>query len=168
VKTPRFFRKSLFRKVFTLSGIISITLIYFLGSNLFNRISSGIIDEKITASISEGESAIQYADYRFIIGSLGRSTDFKELVSEIVSSTNVSAKDSGREIALFNSNDRRAQGIPAVSTSNFLEPTSVPDGLRKKVQSDDEIHWQKSELQYLNGEKLAGVVIGKAVSIPRV
>jgi len=161
VKIPRFFRKSLFRKVFTLSGIISITLIYFLGSNLYNRISSGIINEKITASISEGESAIQYADYRFIIGSLDRSTAYKELVSEIVSSTNVSAKDSGREIALFNSNDRRIQGIPAVSTSNFLEPNSVPDRIRKKVQSDDEIHWQRTKLQYLNGEKFDGVVIGK-------
>ena len=168
VKIPRFFRKSLFRKVFTLSGIISITLIYFLGSNLYNRISSGIINEKITASISEGESAIQYADYRFIIGSLDRSTAYKELVSEIVSSTNVSAKDSGREIALFNSNDRRIQGIPAVSTSNFLEPNSVPDRLREKVQSDDEIHWQRTQLQYLNGEKFDGVVIGKKITVPRV
>lgn len=168
VKIPGFFRRSLFRKVFTIAGIISITLIYFLGSNLYNRISSGIINEKITAAISEGESAIQYADYRFIISSLDRSTDFKELVSEIVSSTNVSAKDSGREIALFNSNNRKAQGIPAVSTSNFLEPRSIPGELRNLVQSDDELHWQRTELRYLNSEKLSGVVIGKRIVIPQV
>lgn len=168
VKIPRFFRKSLFRKVFTLSGIISITLIYFLGSNLYNRISTGIINEKIAASISEGESAIQYADYRFVINSLNKSSDFKTLVSEIVSSTNVSAKDSGREIALFNSSDRKVQGIPAVSTSNYLEPQSIPNKLRAVVQSDDELHWQKTELQYLNGERLVGVVIGKRISIPQV
>jgi len=45
------FRRSLFLKVFTISSSISIALIYFLGSNLYNRIADGIFEEKITASI---------------------------------------------------------------------------------------------------------------------
>lgn len=112
MKITQYFRTSLFRKVFSVSSIISIALIYFLGSNLYNRISDGIIEEKISAAISEGEAAIQYADYRFLIGSLNKNTDYKTIVDEIVKSTNVSAKASGREIALLSSTGKRVAGIP--------------------------------------------------------
>ncbi|NDC81098.1 MAG: sensor histidine kinase [Actinobacteria bacterium] len=148
MKISQYFRTSLFRKVFSVSSIISIAVIYFLGSNLYNRISDGIIEEKISAAISEGEAAIQYADYRFLIASLNRNSDYKTIVDEIVKSTSVSAKSSGREIALLSSTGKRIAGIPSRSTSNFLEPASIPSELRQLVTQDDEIHWQRTNLQY--------------------
>ena len=162
------FRRSLFLKVFTLSSVISIALIYFLGSNLYTRIADGIFEEKIAASITEGDSAIQNANYRFIIASLNRSTDIASLVAELVNSSDVSAKDSGREIAFFNSKDKEIRNIPAVTTSNFLEPASISDQLRSKVQKDDAIHWERTQLKYINGEILNGVVVGERISIPGV
>ncbi len=60
MKITQYFRTSLFRKVFSVSSIISIALIYFLGSNLYNRISDGIIEEKISAAISEGEAGREH------------------------------------------------------------------------------------------------------------
>jgi two-component system sensor histidine kinase MtrB len=168
VKITQYFRTSLFRKVFSVSSVISIALIYFLGSNLYNRISDGIIEEKISAAISEGEAAIQYADYRFLIGSLNKNTDYKTIVDEIVKSTNVSAKASGREIALLSSTGKRVAGIPSRSTSNFLEPSSIPSELRQLVNEDDEIHWQRTNLQYFNGESVAGVAVGHRIDINSV
>ena len=165
---PNIFRRSLFLKVFTLSSVISIALIYFLGSNLYTRIADGIFEEKIAASITEGDSAIQNANYRFIIASLNRSTDIASLVAELVNSSDVSAKDSGREIAFFNSKDKEIRNIPAVTTSNFLEPASISDKLRSKVQKDDAIHWERTKLKYINGEILNGIVVGERISIPGV
>ena len=162
------FRRSLFLKVFTISSVISIALIYFLGSNLYTRIADGIFEEKIAASITEGDSAIQNANYRFIIASLNRSTDIASLVAELVNSSDVSAKDSGREIAFFNSKDKEIRNIPAVTASNFLEPASISDQLRSKVQKDDAIHWERTQLKYINGEILNGVVVGERISIPGV
>ena len=162
------FRRSLFLKVFTISSSISIALIYFLGSNLYNRIADGIFEEKITASIAEGDAAIQNADYRFIIASLNRSTDIASLVAELVNSSDVSAKDSGREIAFFNSSNKEVLNIPSASTSNFLEPDSISKELRKKVQRDDELYWERTQLKYINGEILDGIVVGERISIPRV
>jgi len=162
------FRRSLFLKVFTLSSVISIALIYFLGSNLYTRIADGIFEEKIAASITEGDSAIQNANYRFIIASLNRSTDIASLVAELVNSSDVSAKDSGREIAFFNSKDKEIRNIPAVTTSNFLEPASISDQLRSKVQKDDAIHWERTQLKYINGEILNGLVVAERISIPGV
>ena len=168
MKITQYFRTSLFRKVFSVSSIISIALIYFLGSNLYNRISDGIIEEKISAAISEGEAAIQYADYRFLIGSLNKNTDYKTIVDEIVKSTNVSAKASGREIALLSSTGKRLARIPSRSTSNFLEPSSIPSELRQLVKEDDEIHWQRTNLRYFNGESVAGVAVGHRIDIKSV
>ncbi len=168
MKISQYFRTSLFRKVFSVSSIISIAVIYFLGSNLYNRISDGIIEEKISAAISEGEAAIQYADYRFLIASLNRNSDYKTIVDEIVKSTSVSAKSSGREIALLSSTGKRIAGIPSRSTSNFLEPASIPSELRQLVTQDDEIHWQRTNLQYFNGESVPGVAVGHRIDIKSV
>lgn len=168
VKLFNIFRRSLFLKVFTLSSIISIALIYFLGSNLYVRISNGILDEKIAASLSEAESAIQYADYRFIIANLNPSTDMGLLVDEVVRSTNLSAKDSGREIAFINSNGKAIRNIPVISTSNFLEPDSIPSTFRAQVQNKSEIQWTRTQLRYVSGEILDGMVIGQKITIPRV
>jgi two-component system sensor histidine kinase MtrB len=151
-----------------LSSIISMALIYALGSNLYVRISNGIIDEKINASLSEGESAIQYADYRFIIGSLNRSTDFPTIVDEIVRSTNVSAKDSGREIAFINADGREISNIPVISTSNFLEPASISERFRAKVVKTGDIEWQRTKLRYVSGEVLDGMVIGQRINIQNI
>ena len=143
-------------------------LIYALGSNLYVRISNGIIDEKINASLSEGESAIQYADYRFIIASLNRSTDFPTLVDEIVRSTNVSAKDSGREIAFINADGKEISNIPVISTSNFLDPASISERFRAKVVKTGDIEWQRTKLRYVSGEVLDGMVIGQRINIQNI
>lgn len=164
----KLFRRSLFLKVFTLSGLVSIALIYVLGSNLYSRISDGIFNEKIAASISEGEAAIQYADYRFIVSSTSSSTDFKALIAEVVNSGNLSARDSGREVVLFQTADRELKGIPAVTASNFLLPESIPNSLREKLKSDDQLHWRQGTLKYVNGEILDGVIIGKTLRIPNL
>ncbi|NDC12750.1 MAG: hypothetical protein EBZ85_01235, partial [Actinobacteria bacterium] len=67
-------RRSLFLRVFVISSITAIAVISSIGSNLYSRLSDGIIEEKINSSIAEGSAAIQYANYRFIIGSVTNST----------------------------------------------------------------------------------------------
>jgi len=168
VKITEYFRTSLFRKVFSVSSVISITLIYLLGLSLYNRISEGMIEEKISAAISEGEAAIRYADYRFLIGSMNRNTNYKAIIDEIIKSTNVSAKASGREIALLSSSGKKVAGIPPKSTSNFLESASIPNQLRQLVSQDDEVHWQRTKLKYSNGDSVAGVAVGHRIEIKSV
>jgi two-component system sensor histidine kinase MtrB len=162
------FRRSLFVKVFSLSSVISIAIIYFLGSNLYTRIADGIFEEKIEASITEGDSAIQNANYRIIIATLNRSKEISTLVADLVTSSEVSARDSGREVALFNSRNRKINEIPAVSTSNFLDSSSISDEFRLKVKASEEAQWEKTQLRYMNGEFLEGMAVGKKIVIPGV
>ena len=40
--------------------------------------------------------------------------------------------------------------------------------MRSKVQKDDAIHWERTQLKYINGEILNGLVVGERISIPGV
>ena len=64
------FRRSFFLKVFTLTAVVSIILISFIGSNLYNRLEDGIYREKTASAIAEGRSALQFAEYRLTVATL--------------------------------------------------------------------------------------------------
>lgn len=162
-----FFRRSLFLKVFSLSALFSIVLIYLVGSNVFSRISNGIVEEKISSSISQGRAAIQYAEYRFTIAGLNRDSDYSRIADEVVKSANISVKESGREVALINAAGKKVGGIPSVSTSNFLVPEAIPSALRKSVVANEELDWLPGNLKYVNGRVIPGIFIGKIIDIPR-
>ena len=103
-----------------------------------------------------------------IVTGVSSEKDYRSLISEIVKTSNLSARESGREVALLQSEDRELRGIPAVSTSNFLEPSSIPAGFREIVRESDQLTWRKTNLLYVNGESLNGVVIGTLLSLPNV
>lgn len=161
------FRRSLFLKVFSLTAVVSMALIYLVGSNLYGRITTGIFEEKIASAISEGRAAIQYAEYRFTIGGLNPKADYRALAEEVVKSANVSVQESGREVVLLNSRGVRAESIPPVNTSNFLEPESVPETLREKIRSSEDLDWQRGDLRYVNGTVIPGIFVGRNFEIPR-
>jgi two-component system sensor histidine kinase MtrB len=162
-----FFRRSLFLKVFSLAAFLSIILIYFVGSNVYGRISNGIVEEKISSSISQGRAAIQYAEYRFTIAGLNRNVDYTVIADEVVKSANISAEESGREVALINAAGKKVAGIPSVSTSNFLKPEAIPNALRAKIVASEELDWLPGNLEYVNGKVIPGIFIGKIIEIPR-
>ena len=162
----RFFRRSLFLKVFSLSAIVSIALIYFVGSNLYSRITTGIYEEKTASAISEGRAAIQYAEYRFTVAGLSQNSDFDALAEELVKSSNVSAEESGREVVLLNTRGLKLNGIPAVSTPNFLNPEAVPQSLRKSVQQEGSLQWRRGNLEYVNGKVIPGIYVGRIIEVP--
>ena len=162
------FRKSLFLKVFSLSALVSLILISAIGSTLFNRLEDGIYKEKIAAAISEGRAAIQFAQYRFTIESLNAKPNFLALSEEILKSTNISAEESGREVALFNVRGQKSRDVPAIATSNFLEPNSIPSSLRKEITEKDEISWETGTLRYINNREIPGIFIGRVIEIPKL
>lgn len=163
----RFYRRSLFFKVFSLTAVVSVALIYLIGSNLFGRITQGIYDQKIASAISEGRSAIQYAEYRYTIAGISPSVDYAELTEELVKSSNVNTEESGREVAIFNARGVKVNRIPAVSTSNFLESESVPAELREATLRGESLEWARGNLKFVNGRTIPGVFIGKLIEIPK-
>lgn len=162
----KLFRRSLFAKIFAVSALTSIALIYIAGSQLYGRIEKGIFEEKISSAITEGRAAIQYMDYRLTIAQFDRNVKFAELTEELVKSSNISAEESGREIALFNVREEQIDGIPARSSSNFLKFSSIPESLRKKVNAESGVQSQRANLEYVNGRVIPGIFVGRLIDIP--
>lgn len=160
-------RKSLFLKVFALSAVVSIILIYILGSTLYNRISDGIIREKVNSSVAEGTSLITYAEYRFAFSTLDPKVKISDVTKEIVQSTKIKSEETGRDIALINMNGVKKNGIDIETTSNFLQVASIPQDLRKKVRASLEVVTQRGTLSYVNGSTSAGIFVGKRITIPK-
>ena len=161
------FRRSIFVKVFAISALASIALVFVVGSQLYERIKEGIFEEKTASAISEGRSAIQFIEYQFAIASFDRQTIFAELAQELVDSGSGSAAESGRETILLNSSGIQVDGIPPRLTSNFLRDTSVPIELRQETRErEGEIVWSRGDLQYMNGQVLPGVFVGRVIEIP--
>lgn len=166
-RIARLFRRSIFLKIFAVSALTSIALIYLAGSQLYGRIRDGIFEEKITSSLTEGRAAIQYIEYRFTIASFDPKSDFSKLTKELVNSSNVSAAESGREVALFSISREKVDGIPAKVSSNFLKFNSVPKSLRKDVRESGELLSTRGSLEYLNGRVIPGIFIGRTIEIPQ-
>ncbi|MFM8329508.1 MAG: hypothetical protein ACKN80_04595, partial [Actinomycetales bacterium] len=141
-------------------------LISFIGSSLYNRLEDGIYREKTASAISEGRAALQFAEYRLTVATLSPTSDYKALVEEIVNSTNVSAEESGREVALFHSRGLKIKGIAPINTSNFLKPESIPTALRKQIKENSELSWQRGNLKYVNNREIPGIFVGKELDIP--
>ena len=168
MKSPlKFFRKSLFLKVFALSAVVSIALIYILGSTLYNRISAGIIREKVNSSVTEGTSLITYAEYRFAFSALDPKVKISEITKEIVQSTKIKSEEAGRDIALININGVKKNGIDIETTSNFLQVSSIPQDLRKNVRNSSEVVTARGTLSYVNGVESDGIFVGKKIAIPK-
>ncbi|MBU6352603.1 MAG: hypothetical protein KJS67_01035, partial [Actinomycetales bacterium] len=151
VSLLRPFRKSLFVRVFTATSIFSAALIYLLGSNLESRIENGIIEEKISSSISEANSVIQFATYKLTIGALTVPKDLPALAEEIVNSTEVGAQESGREIVLVNFYGQIVEGIPATSSTKYFSSNSLSADLRNKVRTSSMSQWEIARLKYVDG-----------------
>jgi two-component system sensor histidine kinase MtrB len=162
------FRRSLFVRVFTITSILSSILIYILGASLQSRIENGIIEEKINASISEAKSVIQSSTYKLTIGTLTSQSNLTGIADEIVNSSDVGAEESGREIVLINFEGKSVEGIPPVLSSGGFSSGSITADLRNKVRTSSNVKWERGPLQYISGNVIDGLIIGKRVSVPRI
>ena len=161
------FRRSIFVKVFSISALASIALVYVVGSQLYGRIQDGIFEEKTKSAISEGRSAIQFIEYQFAIASFDRQTKFADLAQELVVNGSGTAAESGRETILLNSSGIQVDGIPPRLTSNSLRDTSVPGELRQENRERaGEFVWSRGDLQYESGQIIPGVFVGRVIEIP--
>ncbi len=142
-----------------------------IGTVIFLQIQSRIIDSSIESSISEAQSTITAAEFRFELiqnANPQSVTDqsLEEAFEQVMAlSIARGATVSAREIALIKSPENELSDLDLSRTSNFVEPESISSELRELVESSNEIEWQRSEISYAGGEVVPGVAIGKRINI---
>ena len=161
-------RTSLALRVLLSTILLSSAVIWLSGSILNSRVSAGVKQVNLDSAINEARSTIVGARYRFILAKSGSPKAIDELLSEIVSSaTTVGARASGRELVLLRSPMVNPLEKDFTTTSNLVDPGSLPKEFRQQVRRSSELNWSYITIKYAGSLKVPAIAVGDVVSIPR-
>ena len=161
-------RNSLSLRVLISTIVLSSGVIWLSGSLLESRVSAGVKQVNLDAAINEARSTIVSARYRLILAKSGSSAEIESVISEIVSSaTTVGARASGRELVLLRGRLVNPVEKDFTTTSNLVDPASLPKEFRQEVRRTSELSWAYITIQYAGAIKVPAIAVGDIVSVPR-
>ena len=161
-------RTSLALRVLLSTIVLSTAVIWLSGSILNSRVAAGVKQVNLDSSINEARSTIVSARYRLILAKSSSPKNVDELIGEIVSSaTTVGARASGRELALLRGPLVNSVEKDFTTTSNLVDPGSLPKEFREKVRSTSELNWSYITIKYAGSLQVPAIAVGDMVSIPR-
>ena len=161
-------RTSLALRVLLSTIVLSSAVIWLSGSILNSRVAAGVKQVNLDSSINEARSTIVSARYRLILAKSSSPKNVDELIGEIVSSaTTVGARASGRELALLRGPLVNSVDKDFTTTSNLVDPGSLPKEFREKVRSTSELNWSYITIKYAGSLQVPAIAVGDMVSIPR-
>ena len=163
----RRWRNSLVWRVTGNSVLLSLGIIWLVGSALFSQISTGIFNEKLNNSISDAESSLRSIQVQLAVAQFQNEVAVGKTVNSIISVAAISGNAAGREVALLHYPMVRPVKNNFQQTSNLLAVNSIPDGLRSKVRVSKKLKWEKAEIRYLGGQVDNGIIVGSVVQIPK-
>jgi two-component system sensor histidine kinase MtrB len=154
-------RNSLSLRVLISTIVLSSGVIWLSGSLLESRVSAGVKQVNLDAAINEARSTIVSARYRLILAKSGSSAEIESVISEIVSSaTTVGARASGRELVLLRGRLVNPVEKDFTTTSNLVDPASLPKEFRQEVRRTSELSWAYITIQYAGAIKVPAIAVG--------
>ncbi len=162
------FRTSLTLRVLSTTLVLTTIVIWVVGSALLNRISTGVVNEKIKSALSESTLAVYSAQFRFTSGGVTDAA-LKKIAQEVVNAKKaIRATESGREVILIRSAKNLDPEVAIDTVSNRVSYESIPSELRDRLLNSGDPVWARSIIEYADGHKVPGIVVGDKLSIPRV
>ena len=161
--------KSLSLRIIATTFIVSTILVTVIGLILINRVSSGILTSKESSSITEASSAINEAQKVVTATDTGAGApNISTVVDTAVTALAVRAGQSGLYDVLFlASSNISKQGLPERGT-NLVAENSVSEDLRSRVEKTEKLLWAYTEINYLDGRKIPGLVVAAPIKINNV
>lgn len=146
--------------------MLSFIVVWITGSALNSRLSSGIREVNLNSAIVEARSTIFTADYRFLLAQGEIDSEVQKVVDDVISSaTTITSNENAREVVFIRSPGNNEIKIYEIA-SNLLDPESIPKSLSERVRKSNNIVWQYTNMQYLEGATISGLAIGQKVQIP--
>lgn len=160
------FRNSLAPKVIVSTVLLSLIVIYLTGSALNSQLATGIKKVNIDSSRIEARSTIFSAEYRFLLAQGEKDEVVRKVLDNVISSaTSLTSNENAREVIFIRSpGNTREQDYE--TTSNLVEPKTIPEALRKIVRKESDLSWSYVSIKYLGGQEIPGLAFGQKVSIP--
>ncbi len=160
-------RNSLAFKVSVSTLLLSLAVGWLTGSVLNSKLSTGIKEVNLNSALLEARSTIYSVQYQILIAQGRSGTDMTTVVEKIISGvTNLTAYKSSREIVLLRDPANIIRKYNYEMTSNLVDPRSVPQDLRERVQKGNDLNWANVTLKYAGATTVPALVVGQKIALP--
>ena len=161
------FKHSLSFKVLVTSSLLAILIISTVGFFIHNRISSIIINEKISISKIETKNALQLAQANFNRANLKSDESLSKAIQQFIASSEEDGLISGRETILLPfSKDNKVSNFYQTGTT-LLVLNSIPNSFREKTKASNELTVDRISVEYSTGSSFPGFIVGSKINIPK-
>ena len=164
--------QSLAAKVILSTLLLSLAVVWLIGSALYTQLSDGIKKVSLESSLADARSVFFSAQYQLLLVDGKKDSAIKAAVDEIIStSINTGTTEGAREIILlkvFTRGETAKNGRqPNFSfASNGLLSSTIPQDLRTEITKGDELAHRFAPLTYRAGVTIDALYVGQRVSIP--
>jgi two-component system sensor histidine kinase MtrB len=160
-------RQSLLVRVVSTTLVLSVVVVALLGVLLLSRVTSGLLEATQRSAVAEATAGM--VDARRVASAAatgGSTTTPSAIVDSIVGALAARAGSPGQFEVLVLS------GSPALDApergTNLVSVASVPLDLRTAVSSSQRVSWTYTEIRYLDGRSVPGLIAGGPLEIPGV
>lgn len=157
-------RSSVALRVVSTTLALSLVVAGLVGWLLLGRITSGLLDAKERTSVAEAASGAADAQRQLDAANTGPQTKpASVLVDNIIGS--LSLRSGQQYDVLLLATPPRRGDTPERGTGDVLE-ASVPAELRTAVQTDQRQSWTYTEIHYVGGRAVPGLVVASPLTLP--
>lgn len=162
----RVWRRSLLLRVTVTTLVLSTVVMMVLGLLLLSRVTTGLLDSKERASVVEASAGAGEAQRLLDAADTGATTpSAARLVDSVVNALAARAGSPSQfDVLLLSSGDVDA---PERGT-NLVAVSSVPPALRAAVTTSQRESWTYSQIRFLDGRTVPGLVVGAPLVVPTV
>lgn len=167
-RPTRVWRQSLLLRVTVTTLVLSLIVVGLLGLLLLSRITTGLLESAERTAITEASAGLSDAQRLSSAADTGGSTASpSSIVDTIVASLATRAGSPPQYDVLLLADDAEGSGAPERGT-NLVSDESVPPALRDAVTTSGRQSWTYTEIRYLDGRAVPGIVVGAPLSISSI
>ena len=167
-RLTRVWRQSLLLRVTVTTLVLSLIVVGLLGLLLLSRITTGLLESAERTAITEASAGLSDAQRLSSAADTGSSTASpSSIVDTIVASLATRAGSPPQYDVLLLADDVEGPAAPERGT-NLVSDESVPPALREAVTASGRQSWTYTEIRYLDGRAVPGIVVGAPLSISSI
>jgi two-component system sensor histidine kinase MtrB len=159
-------RNSLATRVIVSAVLLSLGVVYLTGSALNSQLATGIKKVNLDSARIEARSTIFSAEYRFLLAQGEKEAAVRKVINDVISSaTSLTTNENAREVVFIRS-PGNTRNNDYETTSNLVDPHSIPESLSKQVRKSSDLVSSYVNLRYMGGASIPGLAFGQKVQIP--
>ena len=160
-------RRSLQARAVLFTLALSTVALVAVGGFLSYSIGAGLFNTRVNQILGEASRASADVQNTFASASVTNQSGLQTLMNQVVPNLETSASSQSRRAALLRTPGQGTTTSLQSPVSADLDPSIIPQDLRKAVQSaDGKLNYKSVRLPQANGSTHPGIIVGAPIVIP--